>query len=130
MFHAGLGRLGRRFGRLVVGGGIEVRVAERTRIAREILAFRRKAAGSGLDRRTVNELARTVAGADLAPPKPTLANLWAEARDAWRFGSEPIRAHGNEYYSQCGLDDAEGECKRGAREHALSIWREIGRPLP
>ena len=109
---------------------VDHRTAERNRIARAILEFRRRARGVDLDRATVNLCARQLAGASSAPPKPTVENLQTEAREAWEYGCEPIRPHGDEYYSQCGLDDLEGERKEHAREHALSIWRAIGRPLP
>jgi len=111
-------------------GLIDYRTGMRDRFAFELRELRRKARLCGLGGKAANDLARQFVGPYHAPKKPTHANLWAEAREAWEFGTSPIRPHGDCYYSQCGLDDAEGERKDAAREHALAIWREIGRPLP
>lgn len=61
------------------------------------------------------------------PDKLTPAGARKWAAKMWRFGVGPCQAHGNEYYSRCGADDAYGYAQDNARSHALAIWRAVGR---
>jgi len=100
------------------------RILRRREIAAAVYEKRNQSKGSGLDPRTRNEAIRDLVGVYRAPEKPTPENLQREAMRAWRFGVEPIQSR------ICGEDDCEGDRKECARDHALEIWRMIGRPLP
>lgn len=55
---------------------------------------------------------------DARLPRLSRATLRAEARGLLAFSRTPIRDYSTEYYSTCGLDDAQSDARQAAAEHA------------
>jgi hypothetical protein len=68
---------------------------------------------------------RTGAGfyLDSTPAKPSFPNLWREGLQNQAFAKTPIPQYGDEYYSQCGLEDAAGERRDHARKYARILFK-------
>lgn len=99
----------------------------RSDFAAELWVFRRKAQKFKHDFtiQEINGLSRKVFAKQRRwiPFRPTAAKFEQKAREMLAYSKEPIGHYGNEYYSCCGMEDAECYRKEEARNAAIEYFR-------
>jgi hypothetical protein len=109
-------------------GFVDQLQAQRDGYASRIRGARLELRSEGMSVAKSNRFARWfVPGTSRDVPRTDPKSLRKYAATEWAYATAPISEYGGEYYSCCGMEDAEVERKGYARSVALEIWRTVGR---